>query len=122
LRLPQTIEKGKSTASNRKNNKKLTNKNYIFTFHNRAASIEETALLLAFDEHKLYRTIVRRRICVRQIYLPFSMSTQRVEVSRHAEATAHLRLPAIFYILKTRSIFMISFLKDFSIFNPSKIS
>ena len=35
--------------------------------------------LLAFNEHKLYRTVVRRRICVRQIYLLFSKSTQRVD-------------------------------------------
>ena len=52
---------------------------------NRADSTEETARLLAFNEHKLYRTIVRRRICVRQISLPFSKSYQRVEVYRHAE-------------------------------------
>ena len=66
----------------------------MFLTINCAVSVEETAQLLAFNEHKLYRTIVRRRICARQIYPPFSKSTQRVEVStprahrRHAEESA----------------------------------
>jgi len=53
---------------------------------NGTVPIEETAPLLAFGEHKLYRTRVRRRICVRQIFLPFiEVYSAFFEISQNAE-------------------------------------
>ena len=89
---------------------------------NRADSIEETARLLAFNEHKLYRTIVRRRICVRQISLPFSKSYQRVEVYRHAESAILLGGAFLTIILKKYCFFAFSIWKtpNFSFFRKIK--
>ena len=50
--------------------------NILTQKYNEAVFSLETASFLAFREVELYRTIVRRRIQLREIYLRFSASTQ----------------------------------------------
>jgi len=54
--------------------KARNNCRYFKRIKNAAENIEFSAALLAFPQNKLYRTLVRRRICFAKISLPFSTS------------------------------------------------